>query len=174
MKWLPLWLVDKILLLLAWLALGNIEKYGLRRPSKGPLELKNAEGKTPVLDTGALGKIRSGDIKVVPGIKRFSPGRVELVDGQVLDIDSVILATGYRSNVPQWLQVQTSIRFSAGWSLICIKWGLICACLIYRAAISSPKTDFRRLHSQMGGRGSPDSTRWGSRNGVSPGPPRTR
>ncbi|XP_074569617.1 putative indole-3-pyruvate monooxygenase YUCCA5 isoform X2 [Curcuma longa] len=104
MKWLPLWLVDKILLLLAWLVLGDIAKNGLRRPLKGPLELKNREGQTPVLDTGALGKIKSGDVKVVPGIKRFSLGRVELVDGQVLDIDSAILATGYRSNVPQWLQ----------------------------------------------------------------------
>ncbi|WOL00184.1 putative indole-3-pyruvate monooxygenase YUCCA9 [Canna indica] len=104
MKWLPLWLVDKILLLLAWLVLGSIEKFGLRRPSVGPMELKNTQGKTPVLDIGALSKIRSGDIKVVPGIKRFSPGQVELVDGEVLDIDSVILATGYRSNVPQWLQ----------------------------------------------------------------------
>lgn len=104
MKWLPLWLVDKILLVLALFVLGSTEKYGLRRPSAGPLQLKNTQGRTPVLDVGALAKIKSGDIKVVPGIKRFSAGKVELVDGQVLDIDSVILATGYRSNVPQWLQ----------------------------------------------------------------------
>ena len=107
MKWLPLWLADKILLVLAWLVLGNVERFGLRRPSAGPLELKNTQGKTPVLDIGALGKIRSGDINVVPGIKRLSPGKVELVDGRLLDVDSIILATGYRSNVPQWLQVLT-------------------------------------------------------------------
>ncbi|MQM03571.1 hypothetical protein Taro_036358 [Colocasia esculenta] len=104
MRWLPLWLVDKIMLVLAWLVLGNIEKLGLRRPSVGPLELKNTQGKTPVLDIGALGKIRSGDIKVVPGIKSFYHRKVELVDGRVLDVDSVVLATGYRSNVPSWLQ----------------------------------------------------------------------
>ncbi|KAK8345873.1 hypothetical protein V6Z12_A07G177000 [Gossypium hirsutum] len=106
MKWLPLWLVDKLMLILAWLMLGNIEKYGLKRPSTGPLELKNTKGKTPVLDIGALEKIRSGDINVVPGIKRFSRGQVELVNGEKLDIDSVVLATGYRSNVPSWLQVR--------------------------------------------------------------------
>ncbi|URD95937.1 monooxygenase [Musa troglodytarum] len=104
MKWLPLWLADRILVVLAWLVLGNVEKLGLKRPSTGPLELKNAQGRTPVLDIGALGKIRSGEIKVVPGIKRFIPGKVELVDGQLLDVDSVILATGYRSNVPRWLR----------------------------------------------------------------------
>ncbi|KAE8686064.1 putative indole-3-pyruvate monooxygenase YUCCA3 [Hibiscus syriacus] len=104
MKWLPLWLVDKLMLILAWLVLGNIEKYGLKRPSMGPLELKNTKGKTPVLDIGALEKIKSGDINDVPGIKCFSYKQVELVNGEKLDIDAVILATGYRSNVPSWLK----------------------------------------------------------------------
>lgn len=115
LRWLPIWLVDKLLLILAWISLGSIEKYGLKRPSMGPLELKNTRGKTPVLDIGALEKIRSGDIKVVPGIKRFSRGHVELVNGETHDIDSVVLATGYRSNVPYWLQVRicsySSVRF---------------------------------------------------------------
>ncbi|OIT27668.1 PREDICTED: probable indole-3-pyruvate monooxygenase YUCCA8 [Nicotiana attenuata] len=104
MKWLPLWLVDKIILILTWFNLGNIEKFGLKRPSIGPLELKNTQGKTPVLDIGTLEKIRSRKINVVPGIKRFSCGTVELVNGEKLEIDSVVLATGYCSNVPYWLQ----------------------------------------------------------------------
>ncbi|CAH2038925.1 unnamed protein product [Thlaspi arvense] len=104
MKWMPVWLADKTLLLLARIVLGNTDKYGLKRPKIGPLELKNKEGKTPVLDIGALPKIRSGKIKIVPGIIKFGKGKVELVDGRVLEIDSVILATGYRSNVPSWLK----------------------------------------------------------------------
>lgn len=116
MKWLPLWLVDKIILVLAWFILGNIEKYGLKRPSAGPLHLKNTQGKTPVLDIGALEKIRSGEINVVPGVKRFTCGMVELVDGHMLETDAVVLATGYCSNVPYWLQVRkcsnhNSMRF---------------------------------------------------------------
>lgn len=94
-----------MLLIIARLVLGNIEKYGLKRPSMGPLQLKNAAGKTPVLDIGALQKIRAGEIKVVTGIKKFRRGAVELVNGEVLEIDSVVLATGYRSNVPSWLKV---------------------------------------------------------------------
>ncbi|KAL0349078.1 UNVERIFIED_CONTAM: putative indole-3-pyruvate monooxygenase YUCCA3 [Sesamum angustifolium] len=74
MKWMPLWVVDKILLGAARLILGT------------------------------LSKIRSGDIKIVPGIKKFLQGGVELVNGEVLEIDSVILATGYSSNVPSWLK----------------------------------------------------------------------
>ncbi|CAH1417855.1 unnamed protein product [Lactuca virosa] len=68
-----------------------------------PLTLKNHHGKTPVLDIGALEKIRSGDITVVPGIKKFTGKTVELVNGDILNIDSVVLATGYFSNVPFWL-----------------------------------------------------------------------
>lgn len=105
MKWLPLHMVDKMLLIIARLVLGNVEKYGLKRPSVGPLQLKNAAGKTPVLDIGALQKIRAGEVKVVAGIKKFRRGAVELVNGEVIEIDSVILATGYRSNVPSWLKV---------------------------------------------------------------------
>lgn len=106
MKWMPIWVVDKILLAAARLVLGNIEKYGLKRPSIGPLELKNTQGKTPVLDIGTLSRIRSGEIKIVPGINKFLQGGVELVNGEVLEIDSVILATGYSSNVPSWLKVR--------------------------------------------------------------------
>nr|DAD33656.1 TPA_asm: hypothetical protein HUJ06_012507 [Nelumbo nucifera] len=89
-----------LLLILAWLVLGNILKYGLKRPSVGPLQLKNSARKTPVLDIGTLLKIKSGDINIVTGIKRFNRDSVELVDGEKLDVDSVVLATGYRNNVP--------------------------------------------------------------------------
>lgn len=64
LKWFPLRIVDKFLLLMANLILGNSDQCGLRRPKTGPLELKNATGKTPVLDVGALSQIKSGKIKV--------------------------------------------------------------------------------------------------------------
>ena len=64
LKWLPLKVVDKILLLAASFTLGNTDELGLKRPKTGPIELKNATGKTPVLDVGALSLIRSGKIKV--------------------------------------------------------------------------------------------------------------
>ncbi|KAK1680805.1 hypothetical protein QYE76_041653 [Lolium multiflorum] len=103
-RFLPLWLVDRTLVLLSWLLLGNLEKLGIRRPSRGPLELKKTRGRTPVLDIGALARIRSGDIEVVPGIRRFFCDGAELVDGRRVTADAVIMATGYHSNVPQWLK----------------------------------------------------------------------
>ncbi|XP_022929727.1 probable indole-3-pyruvate monooxygenase YUCCA4 [Cucurbita moschata] len=104
MKWLPLKLVDKILLLAANLTLGNTNQLGLRRPKTGPIELKNATGKTPVLDVGALSYIRSGKIKIMEGIKEITRNGAKFMDGQEKEFDSIILATGYRSNVPSWLK----------------------------------------------------------------------
>ncbi|KAK1614589.1 hypothetical protein QYE76_020106 [Lolium multiflorum] len=106
LRFLPLQLVDRILVLLAGLFLGHdLPRLGLRRPdSGGPLELKNTRGRTPVLDIGALEKIRAGQIAVVPGVERFVDGGAEMVDGRFVAADAVVLATGYHSNVPQWLK----------------------------------------------------------------------
>lgn len=64
LKFLPIRMVDQILLSMSHLLLGNTAKYGLVRPKVGPLELKSVSGKTPVLDVGIVAKIRTGDIKV--------------------------------------------------------------------------------------------------------------
>ncbi|KAF3447192.1 hypothetical protein FNV43_RR12372 [Rhamnella rubrinervis] len=103
-KWLPLKLVDKILLLIANLTIGNTDRLGLRRPKTGPIELKNATGKTPVLDVGALSQIKSGKIKVMKGVKEITRNGSRFMDGQEKEFDSIILATGYKSNVPTWLK----------------------------------------------------------------------
>ncbi|KAI9106727.1 hypothetical protein K1719_022255 [Acacia pycnantha] len=104
LKWFPLRLVDKFLLTLTSFILGNTDRYGLRRPKTGPIELKNATGKTPVLDVGALSHIKSGKIKVMQGVKEIKRNSVKFVDGQEREFDAIILATGYRSNVPTWLK----------------------------------------------------------------------
>ncbi|XWS17003.1 hypothetical protein CRYUN_Cryun33cG0030300 [Craigia yunnanensis] len=104
LKWFPLRLVDKILLLVANFTLGNTDQVGLRRPKTGPIELKNVTGKTPVLDVGALSQIKSGKIKVMEGVKEITKNGAKFMDGQEKEIDSIILATGYKSNVPTWLK----------------------------------------------------------------------
>ncbi|XVF35493.1 hypothetical protein REPUB_Repub18cG0150200 [Reevesia pubescens] len=104
LKWLPIQLVDRFLLIVSWLMLGDTARFGLDRPRLGPLELKNLSGKTPVLDIGTLAKIKSGDIKVCPSIKRLKRHVVEFDNGKTENFDAIILATGYKSNVPSWLK----------------------------------------------------------------------
>ncbi|VFQ97671.1 unnamed protein product [Cuscuta campestris] len=106
LKWLPVRIVDRFLLAVSWLTLGDTARLGLPRPPVGPLELKNISGKTPVLDVGTLAKIKTGHIKVYPGIQRLKRHTVEFVNGKEEPFDSIILATGYKSNVPSWLKDQ--------------------------------------------------------------------
>ncbi|KAL2548388.1 Indole-3-pyruvate monooxygenase YUCCA6 [Forsythia ovata] len=104
LKWLPISLVDSLLLVVSRLIIGDTAKFGIERPKMGPLQLKNLSGKTPVLDVGTLDKIKSGNIKVCPGIQRVRHLSVEFVNGNTENFDAIILATGYKSNVPSWLK----------------------------------------------------------------------
>lgn len=104
LKWLPVHVVDRILLCIARAILGDTARLGLKRPASGPLELKSLSGKTPVLDVGTFAKIKSGDIKVRPDIRQISGRDVEFADGQLESFDAIVLATGYKSNVPFWLK----------------------------------------------------------------------
>ncbi|KAJ0503439.1 putative indole-3-pyruvate monooxygenase [Helianthus annuus] len=104
LKWLPMRLVDRFLLFVSWLILGNTARFGLVRPTVGPLELKDMSGKTPVLDVGALDKIKNGEIEIHPSIRRIGHHSVEFVNGDIINFDAIIFATGYKSNVPSWLK----------------------------------------------------------------------
>ncbi|KAF9609415.1 hypothetical protein IFM89_016215 [Coptis chinensis] len=104
LKWFPVGLVDWFVLLCSRLILGDTGRYGFKRPEVGPFQLKNSTGKTPVLDVGTLANIKIGQIKVVPGIEKFTATGAEFIDGTMAKFDSLIFATGYRSNVPSWLK----------------------------------------------------------------------
>ncbi|KAJ0253197.1 Indole-3-pyruvate monooxygenase YUCCA6 [Hirschfeldia incana] len=104
LKWLPIRLVDRFLLVVSRFILGDTTLLGLNRPRLGPLVLKNRTGKTPVLDVGTLAKIKTGDIKVCSGIRRLKQNEVEFDNGITERFDAIILATGYKSNVPSWLK----------------------------------------------------------------------
>ncbi|KAL8524287.1 hypothetical protein ACS0TY_014021 [Phlomoides rotata] len=104
LKWLPIRIVDRLLLIVSRLMIGDTARFGLDRPRLGPLELKKLCGKTPVIDVGTFDKIKSGNIKVLPAIKKLKHHHVEFVDGRTENVDSIILATGYKSNVPSWLK----------------------------------------------------------------------
>lgn len=54
-------------------------------------------------------------MQVVPGIESLTSNSVCFEGGQTKKFDAVILATGYRSNVPRWLKV---IFPDFGWKVL--------------------------------------------------------
>ena len=61
----PLQLVDLLSVLVSKLIYGDITKYGLERPSEGPIIRRVRDGKYPVIDVGTFKKIKSGEIQVL-------------------------------------------------------------------------------------------------------------
>jgi cation diffusion facilitator CzcD-associated flavoprotein CzcO len=77
------------------LSVGDLSAYGLRTPVGSPLAQLREEGRTPVIDVGAVAQIRAGRIAVYPGIDQLVPGGVRFVDGRQASFDTILLATGY-------------------------------------------------------------------------------
>lgn len=73
LNYVPLKVVDSILVMLSKLWYGDLTKYGIRRPEEGPFTVKVKYGKYPVIDVGTHQKIKSGHIQVnLPNIIHFS------------------------------------------------------------------------------------------------------
>ena len=85
------------------LAVGSIEKLGLRRATKGPRRMIEEDGRVPLLDIGTVAKIRDGSIGVRGVIDRFTPDGVEFSESGAENFDCVILATGFRADLRKLL-----------------------------------------------------------------------
>jgi indole-3-pyruvate monooxygenase len=107
---LPVAVRDAMGRLTSRLAFGDLAPYGLPAPTYGPATEVLKYGRTPVLDIGTVAHIRSGDIEVVPAIDAFSVSGVTLKNGATRDVDTVVLATGYRSDLEELLDAPAPAR----------------------------------------------------------------
>ena len=82
---------------------GDLSKYGLTASKMHPAEQLRKTGKTPIIDIGTIQKIKEGKITVVPEIKKFTPNGFIDVKGTKHLVDKVILATGYRAHLEDFL-----------------------------------------------------------------------
>jgi cation diffusion facilitator CzcD-associated flavoprotein CzcO len=109
MRRLPTGLADALAAPLVALTVGDITKVGLRKLPYGPqTQIKN-DRHIPLLDIGTMDHIKAGRITVHGDIARFTETGVEFSDGSSVDVDAVVLATGYRPGLeeflPEWQKV---------------------------------------------------------------------
>ncbi|KAK1437254.1 hypothetical protein QVD17_03043 [Tagetes erecta] len=102
----PLHLVDSLLVLMSKLMYGDLTKYGLHTPKEGPILIKVRNGKYPVVNLGTVKKIKSGEIQVLPSLKSIKHGGNEVVleNGKCHQFDAIIFATGFKRSTHIWLQ----------------------------------------------------------------------
>lgn len=84
--------------------LGDLTKYGLHAPKLSPAKQLKVTGKTPVVDIGTVEQIKAGKITVMPEIDYFSEMGVTFKNGTTKELDAVILATGYRAKLKDFME----------------------------------------------------------------------
>jgi hypothetical protein len=111
--YLPVWVIDKLVLLMCAVVFGDTSRHGLRRPAVGPFTMKLTTPAYPVVDVGTYAKIRTGEIRVLPAaVKSVRGNVVEFGDGKRHPFDAIVFATGYRSTVTHWLKVSFALLSS--------------------------------------------------------------
>ncbi|XVE73245.1 hypothetical protein DITRI_Ditri11bG0101500 [Diplodiscus trichospermus] len=65
LKYIPVNMVDSLMVMLSKLVYGDLTKYGITRPREGPFFMKVVYGKYPVFDVGTYNKIKSREIEVM-------------------------------------------------------------------------------------------------------------
>lgn len=84
-------------------AIGDITKYGLQKLPYGPITQIQLDAHIPLIDVGTIKLIKNGQISVYEGIRNFTEEGVIFNDEEQMQFDVVILATGYRPRVDEFL-----------------------------------------------------------------------
>jgi cation diffusion facilitator CzcD-associated flavoprotein CzcO len=100
----PAWLADAVNAPILRAVIGDITKYGLRKLPYGPATQIARDRRIPLIDVGTMNLIKQGNIKVYPGMKAFTENGVQFDDGREAKFDAIVLATGYRPRVNDFLK----------------------------------------------------------------------
>jgi indole-3-pyruvate monooxygenase len=93
---------------------GFLKEFGLSKLPYGPNVQMIKYKRVPVLDIGTMELIKKGAIKVYPGIKNFTTGGVQFINGDEISFDAVILATGFEPHVKDFLTNADEVMDNSG------------------------------------------------------------
>jgi cation diffusion facilitator CzcD-associated flavoprotein CzcO len=80
-------------------ATGSIEKLGLKRSPKGPLQSIEEDRRVPLIDIGTLDAIRDGRIKLRGDIASFIREGIDFRQSPAEHFEAIVLATGFRPDL---------------------------------------------------------------------------
>jgi hypothetical protein len=115
---LPARVADKINAPLLRFAIGPIEKLGLKRSPKGPLQSIEEDGRVPLIDVGTLDAIRDVRIELRGDIASFTRECVHFKESPAERFDAVILATGFRPDLRPLLPNVQGVLSATGAPLV--------------------------------------------------------
>jgi len=83
--------------------IGDLTKYGVPLSTMHPTVQLRETGKTPIVDIGTAQAFKDGKIKAVGDIDAFTESGVQFKNGAQQPFNHVILATGYRANLVDFI-----------------------------------------------------------------------
>ncbi len=111
---LPPAMTERLAALILGRIVGSYDGFGLRRAQVGPLTQIAQRRRIPLIDIGTMRLIREGTLTVYPGIERFTPEGVQFVDRREAPFDAIVLATGYRPALADFLTDTGQVLDSQG------------------------------------------------------------
>jgi cation diffusion facilitator CzcD-associated flavoprotein CzcO len=118
-QWLPPRVADSINAPFVQFAIGSIEKLGLKRSAKGPIQAIKEDGRVPLIDVGTLDAIRDGRIKLRGDVASFTREGVDFKQSPAEPFDAIILATGFRPDLRPLLPDAKGVLSATGAPLVC-------------------------------------------------------
>lgn len=118
MSGLPPRLADMLSAPLMRVLIGDIEKWGLKKLPYGPNQQIRRDSQIPLLDIGTMKLIREGKIRVFPGIEQVTENGVRFTDGREDSFDVVVMATGYRPALADFLAEVEEVTGDSGVPLV--------------------------------------------------------
>jgi hypothetical protein len=100
---LPVRVADALAAPLLKVFVGDVTALGLRKPPFGAMEQIKLHGRIPLIDVGTLALLRDGHIALKPGVERFTESSAVFEGGAEQPFDAVVLATGYRPGLEDFL-----------------------------------------------------------------------
>ena len=105
---LPPKVADKLNQPLLRLLVGNIEKYGLKKPPYGPIEQIVKYHKIPLLDIGTMKLIKQGHVGVFGDVAFIKNETIRFADDTEAPFDAIIMATGYETGLNRLLDMDAA------------------------------------------------------------------
>jgi len=117
LRYLPQALAGAIATSVARISIGDLSEYGIHRPNISPVAQIAKYGRIPLIDVGTVELIKRRSVRIVPAIERFTETGAVFVDGAKLEVESVILATGYRPGLEEFLEDSAAVTDALGYPI---------------------------------------------------------
>ena len=106
-------LADAINAFILRFVIGDLTKYGLRKLPYGPITQMRQDARIPLIDVGTVKLIKDGQVKIYGEIREFCEDGVIFTDGRQIQVQAVVLATGYRPRVNAFLTGMAAAAYNA-------------------------------------------------------------